>query len=59
MSEQIDTPVSPKAISTLPSSIKHKVVLLGNQAVGKTSLICRLHKDTFNPDYNVFSILKT
>ena len=56
MAEIIDTPTSPKAVVSLTPTVKHKVVLLGNQAVGKTSLIRRLHQDIFNPDYNVMIV---
>ena len=36
-----------------PPIQKHKVVLLGNQQVGKTSMIYRLQTNTFQPNYNV------
>lgn len=53
MADIIDTPTSPKAVVSLSPAAKHKVVLLGNQAVGKTSIIHRLHKDTFTSEYTV------
>lgn len=43
--QQKEVPLSPGE--------KQKIVLLGNQRVGKTSIIFRLHSDTFNTDYNV------
>ena len=41
------------------SRIKYKIVLLGDQGVGKTALIDRYIHNIFNPSYNVYvNILK-
>ncbi|KAG5473375.1 hypothetical protein LSCM4_03438 [Leishmania orientalis] len=34
-----------------PSTLKHKLVLLGDQSVGKTSIITRFMYDTFDQQY--------
>lgn len=33
---------------------KYKIVLLGDQSVGKSCIIIRYMNDTFNEDYTVF-----
>ena len=53
MADIIDTPTSPKAVVALTPTSKYKVVLLGNQTVGKTSLIYRLRNDSFLSEYTV------
>ena len=35
-------------------SDKYKIVLLGDQSVGKSCIIIRYMHDTFNEDYTVF-----
>lgn len=36
---------------------KYKIVFLGNQSVGKTSIIHRFISDQFNSDYTVIATL--
>ena len=57
MAESNEPQTSPKDVPSPPSNEKYKVVLLGNQRVGKTSIIFRLNSDTFNEDYNVNSVI--
>ena len=38
---------------------KYKIVFLGDQSVGKTSIINRFMYDTFDPNYQVSSLLFT
>ena len=39
--------------------MKYKIVFLGDQSVGKTSLILRFTQDTFDGNYQVKFILKS
>lgn len=57
MSEANISKESPKDVARTSLSGKYKIVLLGNQKVGKTSIIFRLNRDTFNDDYNVRTLL--
>ena len=45
-------------ISSALVTQKFKVVLLGDQAVGKTSIIKRYSEKGFNPDSDVKSVLR-
>jgi GTPase SAR1 family protein len=40
--------------STVSARIKYKLVLLGDQQVGKTSIIDRFINDRFETSYNVY-----
>lgn len=42
---------APSASAAEPPSVKHKLVLLGDQSVGKTSIITRFMYDTFDAQY--------
>ena len=46
---ELGTDALDQSSSTAP--IKYKVVFLGNQSVGKTSIILRFMHDTFDPNY--------
>lgn len=46
-----DTPVVSAAATSAPPVVKHKLVFLGDQSVGKTSIITRFMYDTFDRQY--------
>ena len=45
------------SVSTMTGKTKLKVVLLGNQAVGKSSIIEKYVKDIFDDSNNVFRLI--